>query len=156
MIFLIHYLVAQYFVIKKHGHLRQSFNISLYKNNTCKFLTKHAKIKLVRYYEKRQGKEYDPKIKTVKYLEIMDKNIIWLIFNTASKVWKFPGHASSHSFFIDFFTKFQISTVQTLNIRNLKFEKNCPYIGGVYTYPMQSVAITFNLKVHLRIGSISI
>ena len=32
-----------------------------------------------------------------------------------------------------FFTKFKISKVQTLNFRNLKFEKNCSYIGGVDT-----------------------
>ena len=156
MIFLLHYLVAKFFVITKHRILRHIFNKSLYKNNTCKFLTKHAKIKLVRYYEKRKENKYDPKIETVKYLELIEQNKMWLIFNTASKMCKFPGHASNHSFFITFFTKFQIFKVRTINIRNLKFENNCSYIGEVYTYPMQSVAILLSLKVNLRIGSIGI
>ena len=37
---------------------------------------------------KKQENKYDPKIETVKYLEIIDQNRIWLILNTASKVWK--------------------------------------------------------------------
>ena len=58
-------------------------------------LTKHSKIKLVQCYEKLKNK-YDPKIETVKYLELIGQNKIWLIFNTASKVCKFPGNAYSH------------------------------------------------------------
>ena len=42
-------------------------------------------------------KKYDPKIETVKYLELIDQNRIWLIFNADSKLYKFPGHISSHS-----------------------------------------------------------
>ena len=44
---------------------------------------------------KKTKNKYDPKIETVKYLELIDKNKIWLIFNTASKVCKFPGRAST-------------------------------------------------------------
>ena len=46
---------------------------------------------------KKMKNEYDTKIKTVEYLELIDQNKIWLILNTASKVCKFHGHASSHS-----------------------------------------------------------
>ena len=40
------------------------------------FSTKYVKIKLVRYYEKKQKNMYDPKIDTVKYLELIDQNKI--------------------------------------------------------------------------------
>ena len=43
---------------------------------------------------KKTENKYDPKIETVKYLELIDQNKIWLIFNTAFKVCKFPGHES--------------------------------------------------------------
>ena len=33
--------------------------------------------------------------------------------------------------FDKFFAKAHISKVQTLNLRNIKFEQNCSYIGGV-------------------------
>ena len=49
----------------------------IYKNN------------IVRYYEKNGKNKYDPKIEAVKYLELIGQNKIWLIFNTASKVWNF-------------------------------------------------------------------
>ena len=45
---------------------------------------------------KKQKNKYDPIIETVKYLEVIDQNKIWLIFNNASKVCKFTGHESSH------------------------------------------------------------
>ena len=64
------------------------------------FKTKYAKIELVRYY--RGGKQKnvdDPKIETVKYLELINQNKIGLIFGTASKLCKFCGHASGHSTF---------------------------------------------------------
>ena len=32
-----------------------------------------------------------------------------------------------------FFTKFKISKVQTLNFRNMNFEKKCSHVGGVDT-----------------------
>ena len=51
---------------------------------------------------KKTEKNYDPKIETVKCLELIDLNIIWLIFNTESKGCKFTGHASSHSIFNTF------------------------------------------------------
>ena len=41
----------------------------------------------------------DPKIETVKYLELINQNKIGLIFGTASKLCKFCGHASGHSTF---------------------------------------------------------
>ena len=44
---------------------------------------------------------------------------------------KFPGHAYIHSIFDIFFAKAHIYKVQTLNLRNVKFEQNCSYIGGV-------------------------
>ena len=34
----------------------------------------------------KQKNKYDAKIETVKYLQLIDQNKIWLIFNTASKV----------------------------------------------------------------------
>ena len=43
-------------------------------HTTCKVLIKYSKIKLVQYYEKKQKNKYDPKIKTVKYLELFDQN----------------------------------------------------------------------------------
>ena len=46
--------------------------------------------------------KYYPKIKTVKYLELIDQDKFWIIFNTASKIWKFPGLESSHSIFTTF------------------------------------------------------
>ena len=97
--------------------------------------------------KKKQKNKYDPKIEMVKYLNLIDRNKIWLIFNTASKVFKFPGHASSYSIFNNVFTKFHISKVQTLNLINLKFEQNCYYIGGVDTYTLKSVAILLNIPV---------
>ena len=76
-------------------HFRHIFNISLLNNNTRKSY-QIWKIQLVQYYEKTKN-EYDPKIKTVKYLKSIDQNEFWLIFNTASKVCRLPGHASSQS-----------------------------------------------------------
>ena len=67
-------------------------------------------------------KKHDPKIKTVKYLELINQNKIWLVFNIALKVCKFPEHASSHSIINTFPRKFHISKVQTPKFRNLKFE----------------------------------
>ena len=84
----------------------------------------------------------------VKYLELIDQNKIRLILNTASKVCKFPGLVSSHSF-LTFLPKFQISKVQALNFKNLEFEQNCFYIGGGYTRPLKIVATLFNLTVYL-------
>ena len=98
---------------------------------------------------KKTGKMYDPKIKSAKYLELIDQNKIWLIFNSASKVQKLPGHPFIHSIFNTLFAKFQISKVQTLNFRNMKFEQNASCVGGVYTYPLQSVVILFNLAVNI-------
>ena len=68
-------------------------------------------------------------------------------FNTALKVCKFNSLTWSHSVFDIFLLKFHISKVQTLNFRNLKFEQNCSYIGGVNTRPLKIVAILFNLTV---------
>ena len=48
---------------------------------------------------KKTENNYDPKIERFKYLELIDLNIIWLIFNTESKGCKFTRHASSHSIF---------------------------------------------------------
>ena len=42
-----------------------------------------------------QKNKYDPKTETVKYLELIDQNKFRLIFNTASKVCRFTGHAST-------------------------------------------------------------
>ena len=42
------------------------------RNNTCKFLIKYSKIKLVQYDEKTE-KKYDPNIETVKYVELIDQ-----------------------------------------------------------------------------------
>ena len=53
-------------------------------------------------YDKKTENKYDPKTETVKYLELIGQNNIWLILNIASKVCKFTGHASSHSIFIFF------------------------------------------------------
>ena len=125
-----------------HFCLRHSFNILLCKN----VLTKYAKNKArTILWEKRR--KYDLKIETVKHFELIAQNKIWLIFNTTPKVCKFPGHASSHSIFIIIFTVINISKVQTLKFRTLKFDQNCSYIGGLDTYPLQSVAIFLNLAV---------
>ena len=40
-----------------------------------------------------------------------------------------------------------MSNVYTLNFRNMKFEQNCPYIGGGGTRPLISVATLFNHTV---------
>ena len=93
--------------------------------------------------------KYNPEINKVKYLELIGQDKTWLLFNTASKVCKSPGHASIHPYY-NFLLKFQISKVHTLNFRNMKFEPNCFYIGGVDTYPVQSVAILFNPTVHFE------
>ena len=53
---------------------------------------------------KKQKNKYDPKIERFKYLELIDQNKIWPIYNTAPKMGKFPGFASSHSIF-DFFAQ---------------------------------------------------
>ena len=42
--------------------------------------------------KKKQKSKYDPKIKTAKYLELIDQNKIKPIFNTASKAFKFRSH----------------------------------------------------------------
>ena len=60
----------------------------------------------------------------------------------------FTGHATGHSMFNTFLTKFHFSKIQTLKFRNMKFEKNCSYIGGVDTYPPESVAILLNPTIH--------
>ena len=53
--------------------------------------------------KEKQKNKYDPKIYTVKYLELIGQNKSWPIFNTDSKVCKFPVHTSSHSIFNMFF-----------------------------------------------------
>ena len=58
-------------------------------------LIKYAKMKLEYQFCFKQRNKYDPKIEAVKYLELIDQNEILLIHNTASKVSKFLGHASS-------------------------------------------------------------
>ena len=78
---------------------------------------------------------------------IIDQNKIWLVYNTDSKVFKFPGLVSSNSIFNIVLLKFHISKVQTLNFRYMKFQKNCFYIGGGDTRPLQIVAVLFNLTV---------
>ena len=45
--------------------------------------------------KKKQKNKYDPKIETVKYLELIEQNQIWPILTLPQKVCKFPGHASS-------------------------------------------------------------
>ena len=78
---------------------------------------------------------------------IIDQNKIWLVYNTDSKVFKFPGLVSSNSIFNIVLLKFHISKVQTLNFRYMKFQKNCFYIGGGDTMPLQIVAVLCNLTV---------
>ena len=56
---------------------------------------------------KKQKNKYNPKIETVKYLKLIDQNKIWPIFNAASKLCKYPGHASSHSIFDTFPSNFR-------------------------------------------------
>ena len=96
----------------------------------------------------KQKNKCDTRIETVKYLKVIDKNKIWLIFNTASKVYKVTGHASSNPI-LYFFTKFQIYKLQTLNIRNMIFEKNGSYIGEVDMYSLKSVPIIFKITVSI-------
>ena len=94
--------------------------------------------------------DYDPKIEMVKYLGLFDQkdqNKSWLIFNTASKMCKFPGLVSSYSVSNEILLKLRITTVQTLKCCYLKFEQNVSYIGWGYTSPLKSVAIIFNLTV---------
>ena len=52
---------------------------------------------------KKMKKYYNPKIETVKYLELIDQNKNCLFLKTASNCAKFPEHASSHSIFNTFF-----------------------------------------------------
>ena len=56
---------------------------------------------------KKMKNKYDPKIEMVKYLELIDQNKIWLLLNTASKVYTFPRHVSSHSIFNTFSPNFK-------------------------------------------------
>ena len=88
-------------------------------------------------------------IKAVKYLKLINRNRIWIILNTASKMCKFTGRASTHSIF-NLFNKFQISKVQALNFRNMEYENHWSYIGGGDTYPLQIVALLFNLIVQYK------
>ena len=82
--------------------------------------------------QKRKNK-YDPKIETVKYLVLFDQNDqnkSWLIFNTASKVCKFPGLVSIHLIFNAILLKLQITTVRELLVywwRRYKAAKKCCY-----------------------------
>ena len=86
----------------------------------------------------------------VKYLEFIDQNNVRLIITTTSKMYKSPGHAYRViKKFNTFFTKFNISKVQTLNFRNMKFDKNCSHIGGVNMCPWKSVSIFFNGSVYM-------
>ena len=120
------------------------------RNNICKFSSKYLKIKLVRYYETKTKKKYDPKIETFKYLVLFDQrdqNKSWLVFNNDSKVCKFPGLVSSHSIFIAIFLKLHKTKVQKQNYCYLKFEQNCFYICGGDTGPLKSIAIVFNLTL---------
>ena len=55
---------------------------------------------------KKTENKYDPKVEVVKYLEVIDQNKIWLTFNTASKVCKFPEHAPCRSIFNTFLSNF--------------------------------------------------
>ena len=118
------------FLIKKHGGIWEEFRdvtfslqTQLQQITVKEHFNQMCKNKARTILWKKQKNKCDPKIETVKYLEIIDQNKTWLILNTASKVFKFPGHASNHSTFNIFFTKFQIFKVQKLNFRNLKFEK---------------------------------
>ena len=79
----------------------------------------------VHYRAGRNNRELSSSLVTI-YISIFN-------FNDSSKVYKFPGHEFSHSIFNTFSTNFHIFKVQTLKFRNIKFEKNCSYIGGVYT-----------------------
>ena len=72
------------------------------------------------------------------------------VFNTASKMCKFPGLVSSNSVFNAILCKLQIPTVQTLKCCYLKFEKKFSYIGGGDTRPLKIDAIVFNLTVASR------
>ena len=102
--------------------------------------------------EQKRKNMYDPKIETVKYLVLSDQkdqNKSWLIFNTASKVYEFPGLVSNHSIFNAILLKLQITSVQTLNCYYLKFDQNWSHIGGWYTKPLKIVAIVFNHAVLL-------
>ena len=46
---------------------------------------------------KKQKSNYDPNIESVKYIELIDQDKIWLVLNTALKVCKFSLHTYSHS-----------------------------------------------------------
>ena len=98
---------------------------------------------------KKQKNKYDHKIVTVKYLELIDQNKIWLILTLPQKCANFLDMHLCIAF-LNFFTKFQIYKVQTLNFINLEFEQNCSYIGGADTYPLQIVTILLNLTVQER------
>ena len=83
------------------------------------------------------------------------------------KVCKFCSYASSLSFSDFFLLIFHVSTVQWINCGILKDEQHCSYngggdayllkkssdfssiqyIGGAYLYPLQSVAILFNIII---------
>ena len=49
---------------------------------------------------KTKKNKYDPKIKTVRYVELIDQNKIWLILNSALKMCKLPWHAAKNSILI--------------------------------------------------------
>ena len=68
-------------------------------------------------------KKYNPKIKMVKYLELIDQNKIWLILTLPQKCLHFLDLNLVINFNY-FLTNFQISEIQKLKFRYLKFEKN--------------------------------
>ena len=90
---------------KTSTHYKQFLN-QIFKNKACTI------------FWKKQKERYDPKIETVKYLELICQNKIRVILNTTSKVWKFPGHASSHSTFKSLF--YVIPTQIWKNLRDIK------------------------------------
>ena len=55
------------------------------------FFNQILKINYVPYYEKKKKHKYNPKIETVKYLEVIDKNKSQLIFITAPKCANFQA-----------------------------------------------------------------
>ena len=66
--------------------------------------------------KRKQKNKYDPKLKTVKHLELIDQNKTRLILNIASKVCKFPGHASSHSILNMFCSNFRYLKFRHYNL----------------------------------------
>ena len=56
---------------------------------------------------KKNRKNYDPKIETVKHLELINQNKIFPNFKITSEVRKFPGHASSNFIFNIFLPNFR-------------------------------------------------